>query len=138
LFPPTAFLRLIPKNLNVIAGKSNNDFERNHLQREFSIKYGVYVVLKGAHTAITCPDGNCYFNSTGNPGMATAGSGDVLTGIILGLLAQKYTPQQACLLGVFLHGLAGDRAAQKFGQEAMIASDSIRALGKAWKTFLGE
>jgi len=127
-----------PKEFERLAGKSNNDFERNHLQREFSIKYGVYVVLKGAHTAITCPDGNCYFNSTGNPGMATAGSGDVLTGIILGLLAQKYTPQQACLLGVFLHGLAGDRAAQKFGQEAMIASDSIRALGKAWKTFLGE
>ena len=110
-----------------------NDFERNELQREFSIKNKVYVVLKGAYTSISCPDGSCYFNSSGNPGMATAGSGDVLTGIILGLLAQQYHPKIAAILGVYLHGLAGDIAARKVGMEALIAGDIIKYLGKAFR-----
>jgi len=97
------------------------------------VKFNCYLVLKGAYTAITCPDGNCFFNSSGNPGMATAGSGDVLTGIILGLLAQNYHPKIASILGVFLHGMAGDYAAKIIGQEAMIAGDIVKYLGKAFR-----
>jgi NAD(P)H-hydrate epimerase len=123
-----------PKEFERLVGKSSDDFERNKIQRDFSIKYGVYVILKGAHTAITTPDGKCYFNSTGNPGMATGGSGDVLTGILAGLKAQGYTSLETCLLGVYLHGLAGDHAAESFGQEAMIAGDIITHLGKAFQS----
>jgi len=90
-------------------------------------------VLKGHHTLIATPDGKGYFNSTGNPGMATAGAGDVLTGIITGLLAQKYSPLQSCLLGVYLHGLAGDIAAEGLSQEVLIAKDIVENLGNAFK-----
>ncbi|MCF8338305.1 MAG: NAD(P)H-hydrate dehydratase [Bacteroidales bacterium] len=121
-----------PKEFERIAGKSSDAFERLEQQRQFSIKYGVYVILKGAHTSISCPDGTVYFNSTGNPGMATAGSGDVLTGIILGLISQNYTPRDACIIGVYLHGLAGDNAALEQGWESLIASDIISHLGKAY------
>jgi ADP-dependent NAD(P)H-hydrate dehydratase / NAD(P)H-hydrate epimerase len=123
-----------PKEFERLVGKSTNDFDRNKMQRDFSIKYGVYVVLKGAHTAITTPDGKCFFNSTGNPGMATGGSGDVLTGILAGLKAQGYTSLETCLLGVYLHGLAGDYASESSGQEAMVAGDIIENLGKAFKS----
>jgi NAD(P)H-hydrate epimerase len=122
-----------PGEFERLVGKAKNDFDRNRLQREFSVKYGVYVVLKGANTCICGPDGVCYFNSTGNPGMATGGSGDVLTGLITGLLAQKYHPRDACLLGVYLHGLAGDLAAKKQGMEGMIAGDIVEKIGKAFK-----
>ena len=115
-----------------LGGKSSHDFERHQMQIDFAVKHGVFVVLKGAHTCIVSPDGTSYFNSTGNPGMATAGSGDVLTGILTGLLAQHYSPKDACMLGVFLHGLAGDFAAEKFSQEAMIASDIISCMGDAF------
>ena len=123
-----------PKEFERLTGKSTDDFNRNRRQRDFSMKYGVYVVLKGAHTAITAPDGTCYFNSTGNPGMATGGSGDVLTGILAGLKAQGYTSLETCLLGVYLHGLAGDYASESSGQEAMLAGDIIENLGKAFKS----
>lgn len=122
-----------PKEFERLVGKAKDDFHRNQLQREFCIKNGVYVVLKGAHTCICGPDGICYFNTTGNPGMATGGSGDVLAGLILGLLAQKYHPRDACLLGVYIHGLAGDMAAKKLGMEALIAGDIIDCIGKAFK-----
>lgn len=123
-----------PKEFERLVGKSSDDFERNKIQRDFSKKYGVFIVLKGAHTAITSPDGKCYFNSTGNPGMATGGSGDVLTGILAGLKAQGYTSLETCLLGVYLHGVAGDRAAESFGEEAMSACDIIGNLGKAFQS----
>lgn len=124
-----------PKEFERLVGPTRDDFHRNQLQREFCVKYGVYVVLKGAHTCTCTPDGTCYFNSTGNPGMATGGSGDVLTGLILGLLAQRYSPRDACILGVYLHGLAGDLAARKLGMEAMIAGDIVEFIGKAYKKF---
>jgi NAD(P)H-hydrate epimerase len=127
-----------PKEFERLAGKSSNDFERNKTQRELSIKLGVYIVLKGAHTAITTPGGDCWFNTTGNPGMATGGSGDVLTGILAGLKAQGYSSLETCLLGVFIHGLAGDLAAEKKGHEALIASDIIQHLGKAFLSLYGE
>ncbi len=130
--PNNSILTPHPKEFERITNKATNDFERNEMQREFSMRYGVYVVLKGAHTAVTCPDGNCYFNTTGNPGMATAGSGDVLTGIILSLLAQKYTPKEACILGVYLHGLAGDIAAKEKGFESLLSGDIVNNIGKAF------
>jgi ADP-dependent NAD(P)H-hydrate dehydratase / NAD(P)H-hydrate epimerase len=126
-----------PKEFERIAGKTLNDYERNQRQRDFSVKYGVYVVLKGAHTSITTPDGNCYFNTTGNPGMATGGSGDVLTGIITGIKAQGYTALTSCILGVFLHGLAGDLAERETGQDSLIAGDIIDYLGKSFLTLYG-
>ena len=122
-----------PKEFERLVGKSANDFERNQKQKEFAQKHGVFVILKGANTAIAAPDGACYFNSTGNPGMATGGSGDVLTGILLGLLARGYNPKEACILGVFLHGLAGDYAAKKWGFEALTANNIVHYIGKAFK-----
>jgi NAD(P)H-hydrate epimerase len=102
------------------------------MQMEFSKDNDCVVILKGAHTSVTSPDGKVWFNSTGNPGMATAGSGDVLTGMILSLLAQGYTPENAALTGVYLHGLAGDIAAEKSCFESIIASDIINETGAAF------
>ncbi len=121
-----------PKEFERLAGKPSNNFQRHEIQREFSRKYSAYVVLKGAHTCITTPSGESFFNSTGNPGMATGGSGDVLTGIILGLLAQKYHPKEAAILGVYLHGLAGDIATRRIAQESLIAGDITESLAKAF------
>ena len=99
---------------------------------EFSRKNICNVVLKGANTSVTTTEGNVFFNSTGNPGMATAGCGDVLTGIILSLLAQGYKPSEAAVTGVYIHGLAGDIAAEKKGFESLIASDLVQNMGKAF------
>ena len=130
--PAKTILTPHPKEFERLAGKSANSFERLEKQRELSMKNNIIVVVKGAHTAITMPNGTCFFNTTGNPGMATAGSGDVLTGIILSLLAQRYSPEEAAVLGVYLHGLAGDLAAEEIGQEALMASDITEHLGKAF------
>lgn len=131
--PPESILTPHPGEFDRMAGKSRSGYERHLKQIDFSKRYGVYVVLKGAFTSIACPGGECYFNSTGNPGMATAGSGDVLTGIIISLLAQKYSPMMASLLGVFIHGLSGDIAACESSQESIIAGDIIENIGKAFK-----
>jgi len=121
-----------------LTGKAQNDFHRNELQRELSFKCQVYIVLKGAHTTITAPNGSCLFNSTGNPGMATGGSGDVLTGILAGLMAQKYGSLEASLLAVYLHGVAGDLATIQMGQEALIAGDIVNNLGNAFIHLYGK
>jgi len=122
-----------PGEFERLAGKSSTAYTRNALQVAFSRKYGIITVLKGAHTSVCFPDGSCYFNTTGNPGMATAGSGDVLTGIILSLLGQGYIPGNAALLGVYLHGLAGDLALEESAEEAVIASDITDHLGAAFR-----
>jgi len=109
-----------------------DSWTRLQLQVQFSKNYNVIVVLKGAYTCISLPNGQVFFNTTGNPGMATAGSGDVLTGLILGLLAQPYSREDAALLGVYLHGLAGDIAAAHIGQEALTSGDLTENLGKAF------
>ena len=114
-------------------GSSTNDFDRLQKAIDNAAAYNCHIILKAHHTAIICPDGNVYFNTTGNAGMATAGSGDVLCGIITGLLAQGYKETQSCIFGVFLHGLAGDIAANNLSEEAMIASDIIKHLGDAYK-----
>lgn len=127
-----------PKEFERLTGKTSNSFERLQLQREFAIKHASYILVKGAYTSIACPDGKIFFNTTGNPGMATAGSGDVLTGILLGLLSQGYSSLDTCLLGVYLHGLSGDIAAQRESQEAIIAGDIISNIGKAYKRMKGK
>ena len=132
LLPENAILTPHPKELERLLGISANSYERLKIQLQFSSQYKVIVVCKGAHSCVTFPDGRVFFNSTGNPGMATGGSGDVLTGIILGLLAQNYSSEDATLVGVYLHGLAGDLATEKFGQQSMIAGDIISHLGKAF------
>lgn len=126
--PLNAVLTPHPKEFERLAGKWSSDTEKLDLQREFAFKYNCIVVLKGAHTSIAFPDGNIWFNSTGNPGMATAGAGDVLTGIITGL-AGYYDDADATILGVFLHGLAGDKAAYLKSQESVIATDIIDNIG---------
>ncbi len=120
------------KEFERIAGKTGNSFQRLEKQVEFAKENKCYVVLKGACTSISTPDGKVYFNSTGNPGMATAGSGDVLTGMILSLLAQGYSPENAAIAGVYIHGLSGDIAAAKSGYESIIASDIIDNIGNAF------
>ncbi len=131
--PKNSILTPHPKEFERLAGKWSDDYKKLEKLRDFSFINGVYVVLKGAYTAICFPDKSIYFNSTGNPGMATAGSGDVLTGMITGLLAQGYSSGAAVVIGVYLHGLAGDLAAKKIGQESMLAGDIIEHIGKAFK-----
>ncbi|MRT91364.1 NAD(P)H-hydrate dehydratase [Ancylomarina sp. 16SWW S1-10-2] len=121
------------KEFERMLGKSKGAFDRNEKQRAFSRDQSLVMVLKGAFTTITDENGRCYFNPTGNPGMATAGSGDVLTGIILSLLAQGYSSIHAALIGVYIHGLAGDLAAEELGQDALIASDIVNYLPCAWR-----
>jgi NAD(P)H-hydrate epimerase len=132
ILPAESILTPHPKEFGQLAGKTADSEERIQLQRKIAVEYKLYIILKGAHTSVAAPDGTIYFNSTGNPGMATAGSGDVLTGIIASLIAQKYSPLQACLLGVYLHGLAGDLAAAEKSEEGMIASDLIECLPGAF------
>ena len=134
--PPGSILTPHPKEFEKLFGECKNDFERMEKALVNAKLLNCLIVLKGHHTFIATPVGRGYFNNTGNAGMATAGSGDVLTGILTGLLAQGYTSEHAAVLGVYLHGLAGDRAAEKFSQEAMIAGDIIECLGTAYKEFL--
>jgi ADP-dependent NAD(P)H-hydrate dehydratase / NAD(P)H-hydrate epimerase len=132
LLPENTILTPHPGEFDRMAGPSKTGYERHLKQIEFSRRNKVIVVLKGAYTSITTSDGKCWFNSTGNPGMATAGSGDVLTGIILSLLAQHYKPIDAALIGVYIHGLAGDLASADGGEESLIASDITNYIGKAF------
>ena len=135
--PAKTILTPHPKEFERLFGKTSNSFERLELQRLMAMKHGIIIVLKGANTSVATPNGAVFFNSTGNPGMATAGSGDVLTGMILSLLAQRYTPEEAAIIGVYLHGLAGDFAAEQYSQEAMIASDITNNIGKAFSSLRG-
>lgn len=132
LIPQYSILTPHPKEFERLFGKTDNDFERLELLRSKAESLKINILLKGAHTIVANTEGCCFFNTTGNVGMATAGSGDVLTGIITSLLAQGYEPQNAAIMGVYLHGLAGDNAAKRVGHEAMIASDIVDNLGNAF------
>ena len=128
ILPENTIITPHVKEFERLFGECKDKEQRVDLQRDMAQKYKIIIVLKGAGTTTMLPDGRCYINSTGNPGMATAGSGDVLTGIILSLLAQRYTPEQAAIIGVFMHGMAGDKAASRLGMESMIASDISKSL----------
>lgn len=126
--PQNTILTPHPKEFERLVGAWNNSIERLEKQKDFSKKYQCIVVLKDAFTSISDMDGKVYFNTSGNAGMATGGSGDVLTGIITGLLAQGYPSIQAALIGVYFHGKAGDDAAKKKGMNALLASDIVDCL----------
>ena len=131
--PKDSILTPHPKEFERLFGKTDNDFDRLERLRVQAKTSKLTILLKGAHTIVADTEGVCFFNATGNAGMATAGSGDVLTGIITGLLAQGYAPSKAAIVGVYLHGLAGDLAAEKIGQQAMLAGDIVDNLGNAYK-----
>jgi ADP-dependent NAD(P)H-hydrate dehydratase / NAD(P)H-hydrate epimerase len=130
--PENTILTPHPKEFDRLAGDSDSMYERHLKQIEFAKKYRVIIVLKGANTIITLPDGRSWFNTTGNPGMASGGSGDVLTGLIASLLAQAYEPADAAMLAVYIHGLAADIAVETISQPALIAGDVIEHIGKAF------
>ncbi len=133
LVPPGSILTPHGGELERLVGISANGFEQLQKTKSLATQLGAIVVLKGAYSAIATPEGKVYFNSTGNAGMATGGSGDVLTGILTSILAQGYTSLDAALFGVYLHGLAGDLAAFDKGQESLIASDIVDYLPQAVK-----
>lgn len=122
-----------PGEFDRLAGESETEFERHLKQIDFSVKYGVIIILKGRYTMISLPDGSTFINTTGNSGLATGGSGDVLTGLITALLAQNYLPHEAAILGVYLHGLAADISLSDQSEESLIPGDVIENLGKAFK-----
>lgn len=132
LIPAGSILTPHPKEFERLAGEWKNDFEKLALQQQMASDFRVIVVLKGAHTSVATPTGDVHFNSTGNPGMGTGGSGDVLTGVLTGLLAQNYSPVEAAVAGVFLHGFSGDLAVAGCGMDALIASDLITHLPEAF------
>jgi NAD(P)H-hydrate epimerase len=133
LIPEGSVLTPHLKEFERLTGVKGDSLERLKEMSDFSKQYGVIVVLKGAHSAISHPDGRISFNSTGNPGMAKGGSGDVLTGVVMALLAKGYTPWDAARLGVFAHGMAGDNASLSLGVEGMNASDLVGFLPKVWQ-----
>ena len=130
--PKIPFLPPNPKEFERLVGSWKNDRDKIKRLSNFSKNHQLICVLKGAHTAIALPDGNIWFNSSGNPAMATPGSGDVLTGIIGGLLAKGYTPKSAALLGVFAHGRAADLKAKSISSPFLLASDIINGLNGVW------
>jgi NAD(P)H-hydrate epimerase len=131
--PQGAVLTPHAKEFERIFGETKNDLDRINTAIKNAVLLKIIIVLKGPFTLVATPAGTAHFNTTGNPGMATGGSGDVLTGIITGLIAQQYSPEQAAVSGVFIHGLAGDMAAAELSEEALIASDIVDYLGKAYK-----
>lgn len=127
--PADSLLTPHPKEFERLAGTWSNAYERLDLLRDFSRKTKSVTVLKGAYSAIGTPEGEVHFNATGNPGMATGGTGDVLTGLLTALRAQGFSAGDAAIFGVYQHGLAGDRAAAQRGQSALIAGDLVEHLG---------
>lgn len=132
LIPKDSILTPHPKEFERLFGPTGDHFERLALLTRKARELQLYILLKGRYSAMACPDGAVYFNPTGNPGMATAGAGDVLTGILTGLLSQGYSPKAALLLGAYLHGLAGDLAADDLSEEALVAEDIVHYLGQAY------
>ena len=131
--PENSILTPHPGEFERLFGPSANSQERMEKASAMAQEYGFVIVLKGANTLTATPDGKMHFNSTGNPGMASGGMGDVLTGVIASLLAQGYTPEQSALMGVYLHGLAADLALQAQSEESLLAGDVAQNLGNAYK-----
>src|SRR5699024_6913025 len=129
--PKNSVLTPHPGELKRLIGDWENDYDKLEKAKQFSKKYKVIIIIKGAYTTIV-DDEKLYINTTGNPGMATAGSGDVLSGVIAALLAQNYEPITASILGVYIHGKAGDFALKKKGYESLIAGDIVEQIGNAF------
>lgn len=134
LLPAGSILTPHPKEFERIFGATTNSMMRLEHARAQAMKYNITLVMKDRHTVIVTPEGDCWYNLTGNAGLATGGTGDVLTGIITGLLAQGYEPQQAAILGIYLHGLSAEMALEHQSMESMTAGDIVEHLGKAFKT----
>ena len=133
IIPENSILTPHPKEFQrLVSSTWIDDFEKLEMLKSLSSKLKSVVLLKGAHTVIASPEGKLYFNSTGNPGMAKGGSGDILTGIITGLLAQGYSSLKAAKIGVYLHGLAGDMASHELGEIAMNAGDILDFIPEAY------
>ncbi|NND77623.1 MAG: NAD(P)H-hydrate dehydratase [Flavobacteriales bacterium] len=130
--PENSILTPHPGEFKGLVGAFQNDTDKLKMLRSFCADHKVIMVLKGAHTAICEPSGIIHFNSTGNPGMATGGSGDVLTGIITGLLAQGQAPINAAILGVYIHGLSGDLAVKETGERSLVAGDLVQHIAHAY------
>ncbi|MDH6253220.1 hydroxyethylthiazole kinase-like uncharacterized protein yjeF [Chryseobacterium sp. H1D6B] len=129
LIPKGSIISPHPKEFERLFGTSKNSFERLSMAVKKADELDIYIVLKDHHTQIVTPQGNVYYNITGNAGLAKGGSGDVLTGVLTSLLAQGYAAENAALLGVWLHGKAGDLAAEKYSKEAMLPTDIINEFG---------
>lgn len=130
--PANSILTPHKKEFERLFGSTKNSMQMLETARKECMKYNIFMILKGHHSIVITPEGDCFYNMTGNPGMATGGSGDVLTGIVTSLLAQKYTSKEAAIIGTYIHGLAGDYAAAKHSMQSMSASDIIDALGKTF------
>jgi NAD(P)H-hydrate epimerase len=133
--PKNTILTPHPKEFDRLFGVSNSGYERLQKQLNKSKSHSIYILLKGAHSTLSTPSGEVYFNSTGNPGMAKGGSGDVLTGMITSILASNHSPKEAVILAMYLHGLAGDKAKKKYTECAMNATLIIDCIPKAFKQF---
>lgn len=131
--PKGSILTPHPKELERLVGKCQNSYERLVKACELAKTAGVHIILKGAYSVVVTPAGKCYFNPTGNPGMATGGSGDVLAGVVLALLAQGYDAETSACLATYVHGLAGDIACKKQGMIGMTAGDIVACLPLAWR-----
>lgn len=131
--PENSLLTPHPKEFERLFGKTDNSFQRLEKAREVSRKYNILLVLKDRFTQIVFPDGQVFYNTAGNAGMAKGGSGDVLTGILTALLAQNYSPASAALFGVWLHSTAADLAAQEVAEESLLASDIIEGISGAYQ-----
>ena len=135
--PAGSILTPHPGELERLIGRTVDATERLERTRNFAARHRCVCLVKGAYTAVVLPDGHVFFNTTGNPGMATAGSGDVLCGLILSLLAQGYAPEYAAIAGVFLHGLAGDLALEFQSEESLCSGDLPDYFGAAFKAVRG-
>jgi ADP-dependent NAD(P)H-hydrate dehydratase / NAD(P)H-hydrate epimerase len=132
LIPKNSIITPHPKEFERLFGKCNSGYERMKKASVYAQELQIIIILKGANTLIATPNGKLYFNSTGNSGMATAGAGDVLTGMLAGLMAQAYAPEDAAKVGVYLHGLTGDLSLRQQSAESLIAGDIVENIGKAF------
>jgi len=131
--PKKSIITPHPKEFERLFGATKNSFERTELARKNAAEFDFIIVLKDHHTQIITPEGNVFYNLTGNSGLAKGGSGDILTGIITSFLAQGYAEEDAAILGVWFHGKAADLAAKKHSKEAMLPSDVISEFGKVFE-----
>ncbi|KMQ63148.1 sugar kinase [Chryseobacterium angstadtii] len=133
LIPQRSIITPHPKEFERLFGSTENSFERLKLAHKKAAELNIYIVLKDHHTQIITPEGNVFYNITGNAGLAKGGSGDILTGILASFLAQGYSEEEACIMGVWLHGRAADLAAEKYSKESMLATDVINTFGDVFE-----